>query len=100
MALPELTISVQRALAVKSLCVLAGLIIAFFLGAPLDVSCISAATVLLVWANRPPRYALEKVDWSLLLFFAGLFVVVQGFAKAGNLSPGKRDRIFRHSDKH
>ena len=26
--------------------------------------------------------ALEAVDWSLLLFFAGLFVVVQGFVKA------------------
>ncbi len=79
---PELTISVQRDLAVKSLFVFTGLIIAFLLGAPLDVSCISAATVLLVWANRPPRFALEKVDWSLLLFFAGLFVVVQGFVKA------------------
>lgn len=79
---PELTISVQQALAVKSICVFTGLIIAFLLGAPLDVSCLSAATVLLVWANRPPRDALEKVDWSLLLFFAGLFVVVQGFVKA------------------
>jgi len=79
---PESTISVQRGLAVKSVCVFTGLIIAFLLGAPLDVSCISAAALLLVWANRPPRVALEKVDWSLLLFFAGLFVVVQGFVKA------------------
>jgi Na+/H+ antiporter NhaD/arsenite permease-like protein len=43
---------------------------------------LTAAAVLLVWANRPPRVALEAVDWSLLLFFAGLFVVVQGFVKA------------------
>ena len=78
----ELTISIQRDLAVKSACVFTGLIIAFLLGAPLDVSCLSAATLLLVWANRPPKDALEKVDWSLLLFFAGLFVVVQGFVKA------------------
>jgi Na+/H+ antiporter NhaD/arsenite permease-like protein len=79
---PEETISVQRDLAVKSVCVFSGLIIVFLLGAPLDVSCISAATLLLVWANRPPKDALEKVNWSLLLFFAGLFVVVQGFVKA------------------
>jgi Na+/H+ antiporter NhaD/arsenite permease-like protein len=79
---PESTIVVQRGLAVKSVCVFTGLIIAFLLGAPLDVSCVSAATLLLVWANRHPRDALEKIDWSLLLFFAGLFVVVQGFVKA------------------
>ena len=78
----ESPIPVQRDLAVKSVTVFIGLIIAFLLGAPLDVSCLSAATLLLVWANRPPRDALEKVDWSLLLFFAGLFVVVQGFVKA------------------
>jgi Na+/H+ antiporter NhaD/arsenite permease-like protein len=78
----ESTILVQRGLAVKSVCVFTGLIIAFLLGAPLDVSCVSAATLLLVWANRHPRDALEKIDWSLLLFFAGLFVVVQGFVKA------------------
>ncbi|MGO9177434.1 MAG: SLC13 family permease [Desulfobaccales bacterium] len=78
----ESTILVQRGLAVKSVCVFTGLIIAFLLGAPLDVSCVSAATLLLVWANRHPRDTLEKIDWSLLLFFAGLFVVVQGFVKA------------------
>jgi Na+/H+ antiporter NhaD/arsenite permease-like protein len=38
--------------------------------------------VLLVWINRPPREALEAVDWPLLLFFAGLFIVVEGFVKA------------------
>lgn len=79
---PESAIPVQPDLAVKSVCVFIGLIIAFLLGAPLNVSCISAATLLLIWANRPPRDALEKVDWPLLLFFAGLFVVVQGFVKA------------------
>ncbi len=54
----------------------------FLLDAPLDISCLSAAAVLLVWANRPPKNTLEQVDWSLLLFFAGLFVVVQGLVKA------------------
>jgi Na+/H+ antiporter NhaD/arsenite permease-like protein len=73
---------VQRDLALKSLCVFIGLLAAFVAGAPMDVAGLTAATVLLVWANRPPRVALEAVDWSLLLFFAGLFVVVEGFVKA------------------
>jgi Na+/H+ antiporter NhaD/arsenite permease-like protein len=73
---------VQRTLAIKSMSVFSGLTVAFLVGAPMDVAAVTAATVLLVWANRPPRKALEAVDWSLLLFFAGLFVVVQGFVKA------------------
>lgn len=73
---------VQHRLAIKSVCALGGLTVAFLIGAPMDAAALTAATVLLVWANRPPRVALEAVDWSLLLFFAGLFVVVQGFVKA------------------
>jgi Na+/H+ antiporter NhaD/arsenite permease-like protein len=34
-------------------------------------------------AGRAPREALSKVDWPLLVFFAGLFVVVAGVARAG-----------------
>jgi Na+/H+ antiporter NhaD/arsenite permease-like protein len=75
-------VHVARRLAVKSACVFGGLIVAFLAGAPMDFAAVAAATILLVWANRPPREALEAVDWSLLLFFAGLFVVVDGFVKA------------------
>jgi Na+/H+ antiporter NhaD/arsenite permease-like protein len=74
--------AVQHELAAKSVCALGGLTVAFLVGAPMDVAALTAATVLLVWSNRPPRTALEAVDWSLLLFFAGLFIVVQGFVKA------------------
>ena len=74
--------AVQHGLAIKSVCALGGLTVAFMVGAPMDAAALTAGTVLLVWANRPPRVALEAVDWSLLLFFAGLFVVVQGFVKA------------------
>ena len=62
---------VQRTLAMKSVCVLSGLTVVFLVGAPMDVAAVSAATLLLVWANRPPRVALEAVDWSLLLFLRG-----------------------------
>lgn len=75
-------INLQKRLAIKSVCVFAGLILAFLVGAPMDFSAVTAATLLLVWANRPPRKALVAVDWSLLLFFAGLFIVVDGFVKA------------------
>lgn len=75
-------IEIQRLLAIKSVCVFCGLTVAFLVGAPLDTAAVTACVVLLVWANRPPRQALEAIDRSLLLFFAGLFIVVAGFVKA------------------
>jgi len=34
-------------------------------------------------AQRDPAYAIERVDWDLLLFFASLFVVMRGFERTG-----------------
>ena len=75
-------IVVNHSLGAKSGLAFLGLIIALILGAPMDVSALTAATILLVWANRPPSEILDSVDWPLLLFFAGLFVVVAGFVRA------------------
>lgn len=80
---PDVTeTSLDRRLAVKTLVVLAGLLVAFLAGAPMDVAAMTAAVAIVVWANRPPAAAFASVDWALLLFFAGLFIVVQGFTKA------------------
>lgn len=81
--------SVLRGLATKSVLVFAGLLVAFLAGAPMDFAAVTAAIALLVLANRPPREALGAVDWSLLLFFAGLFVVVEGFVKADQYLLGR-----------
>jgi Na+/H+ antiporter NhaD/arsenite permease-like protein len=83
--LPEsqaLSHKVDWPLATKSVIAFVGMTGAFLFGFPLYLTAVTAATFLLVWANRPPRQALAEVDWGLLLFFAGLFVVTQGFVKA------------------
>lgn len=72
------TVPLDRKLAIKTLAVLAGLLGAFLLGAPLDLAALSAAAALLVLANRRPQETFATVDWSLLLFFGGLFVVTHG----------------------
>jgi Na+/H+ antiporter NhaD/arsenite permease-like protein len=84
-ASPPPDLRVQRRLALKSVLVFAGLIFAFLWGWPMDFAAVAAGTVLLVWSNSPPREALTRIDWTLLLFFAGLFIVVQGFLKADAL---------------
>lgn len=73
---------VNKKLATRSLIVFCGFTLALLLGAPMDFAAVASATVLLVWANRPPRWALKSVDWSLLIFFTGLFVVVEGIVRA------------------
>jgi len=74
-------VTLHKRLAVKTILVLVGLLLAFVAGLPLDLSALVAAGVLLVWANRPSEEALNAVDWPLLLFFAGLFVLVEGIVK-------------------
>lgn len=65
-------------LLVKSTLVLIGTVAAFLLGFHLAATALVAGTVLL--ADRiSPRYVWREVDWSLLVMFAGLFVVVAAF---------------------
>src|SRR5579875_229639 len=72
----------DRKLAIKTGAVLSGLLIAFLAGAPMDLAALCAAVALLIWANRPTEETFARVDWALLLFFAGLFVVVDGVNRA------------------
>ncbi len=71
----------------KSLAVLAFVIILFFLHSalhlePSTVALLGAALLLLLSFEHPDK-ALHQVEWSVLLFFAGLFVIVKGVEEAG-----------------
>ncbi|HWO20818.1 MAG TPA: SLC13 family permease [Kofleriaceae bacterium] len=77
--------AIDRVLAAKALAALAvfaGLAIA---GYSLAGAAMTAAAGLMVVARTPPKKAFAFVDWQLLVFFAGLFVVVAGVAHAGVL---------------
>lgn len=47
----------------------------------------SAAGVALAWIRPDVREVLERVDWSVLIFFVGLFVLVGGLEHAGVFEP-------------
>lgn len=74
----------------RVLIVLAGAILLFFVQKPLGISpsfiAIVAATVALVWVRPDVRKTLEKIEWSVLGFFIGLFVLVGGLEAAGVLN--------------
>lgn len=78
--------AVDKPLAAKGLIALAlfaGLALAGF---SLAGAAMVSAAALAVAARTAPRRAFAAVDWSLLMFFAGLFVVVAGLARTGLLS--------------
>ena len=68
----------DRPLVIRSLLVFAGALAGWLAGFSLPLVAITAATILLVIAQRDPAEAFAKVEWSLLLFFGALFVVMRG----------------------
>lgn len=74
---------VDRALLARALAALAVAMTGFLLGFELAWTSLFAAAACMAVAGRAPREALARVDWPLLVFFAGLFVVVAGVREAG-----------------
>jgi Na+/H+ antiporter NhaD/arsenite permease-like protein len=75
--------AVDARLLAKSLGATALAVAGFLAGLPLSWTALFCAALLMAVAGRRPREALARVDWPLLVFFAGLFVVVGGVARAG-----------------
>ncbi len=71
----------------RSLAILVGTIVVFFLHAPLHlepaVVALGGATLLLLVAADNVEEALERIEWSTLFFFIGLFVMVGALEERG-----------------
>jgi Na+/H+ antiporter NhaD/arsenite permease-like protein len=65
----------------KSLAVLAGVVVLFFLGQPPAKVAIVGGAVLMLTRRIKPERVYRDIDWALLLMFAGLFIVVAGMEK-------------------
>jgi len=77
----------QRPYVKRSIAVLLGTIVAFFLHAPLHIEpavvAVAGAAVMLLVAADDVEDALERVEWSTIFFFVGLFVMVGGLESQG-----------------
>ncbi len=71
----------------RSVAVLVGTILVFFLHSALHVEpavvALGGATILLLVAADDVEDALERVEWSTIFFFIGLFVMVGGLEQRG-----------------
>jgi Na+/H+ antiporter NhaD/arsenite permease-like protein len=59
------------------------LIIALVAGMPVPLAALGAASVLLVTRRIKPARVFREIDWSLLVFFSGLFVVTAAAERLG-----------------
>lgn len=66
-----------------ALLVLLGLVVALLAGANLPFAVLAAVLVFVVADRRDPRETFARVDLSLLVFFASLFVLVEGLRTTG-----------------
>jgi len=74
---------VKKSLLVKALLICTGVLVSFSLGHPYSLVAAAGAVALLLIGGVSTERILEGVDWTLLLFFAGLFVVMHGVEVSG-----------------
>jgi Na+/H+ antiporter NhaD/arsenite permease-like protein len=71
--------------------VFAVIFVCFLAGLNLAWTALAGAALIMVLARRDTHQVLKLVDWHLLVFFAALFVVVEGLSDTG-----LPDAIYRH----
>ncbi len=76
-------IKLNKLLLVKSLGVLMIIFSLFIYGIPYPFAALLGAALILLIGVIEPKLAFREVNWTLLLFFAGLFVVMGGVEKSG-----------------
>jgi Na+/H+ antiporter NhaD/arsenite permease-like protein len=74
---------VHRPLLRKSVAASLLLVIALVSGLPAPLAALGAASVLLVTRRLKPARVFREIDWSLLVFFSGLFVVTAAAERLG-----------------
>ncbi len=60
-----------------------GVLIGFFSGAHLGYAALGGLVALVLFERADPQDIFARIDWTLLVFFAALFVVVAGLADTG-----------------
>jgi Na+/H+ antiporter NhaD/arsenite permease-like protein len=77
----------NRSLLLKSMIVLAGVILGFLFHGVLHLQpatiALAGATGLMLWGRIDIEHVLDEIEWTALFFFIGLFMVVEGLVVVG-----------------
>lgn len=84
-SLPTLTVPQRtyRPLLRKSLLATLLMVVAFIAGTPVPLAALAAAALLLFTRRLKPERVFQEIDWSLLVFFTGLFVITGAIETTG-----------------
>jgi Na+/H+ antiporter NhaD/arsenite permease-like protein len=89
-AFDEWALVKDRALFYRCIVILGGTIVGFALAQPLGVGldyiAFAGATAALLLSGESPEEAIKKVNWSVILFFVGLFVIIGSVRESGLLN--------------
>jgi Na+/H+ antiporter NhaD/arsenite permease-like protein len=66
-----------------TLLVVAGTVVAYIAGSHMTYTALTAFAVLLIVHRVDPDLVWSRIDWSVLIFFGGLFISVDGFVRSG-----------------
>lgn len=66
-----------------TLAVIFGTVAAYTMGGPLAFTALGGFVLLMLLHREDPAVVWRRIDWSVLLFFGGLFVAVDAFARSG-----------------
>jgi len=78
-----ITFATDARLLRKSLLATAVMVTALILGMPVPLAAAVAAALLLVTRRTDPERVFQEIDWGLLVFFCGLFVVTGAIETSG-----------------
>jgi Na+/H+ antiporter NhaD/arsenite permease-like protein len=81
--LPDPIGVVDRSRLTKPGIVMLMVVAGFLAGLPPALVGAFGAAMMLITRSREPRLVYDEVDWNLLVFFVGLFVIVGGAEMAG-----------------
>src|SRR5213594_384465 len=73
---PPPAVRVDRSRLIKPGIVIVGVLVGFIIGAPPALMAAFGAAMMLITRTREPREVYDEVDWGLLVFFIGLFLIV------------------------
>jgi len=78
----------------KPMLVTGGVVIAFLAGVPPALAASVGAAILLISRNEDPHKLYAEIDWGLLVFFVGLFIIVSGAENVGLV-----DRLLQFTER-
>lgn len=80
---PTREIRYFKPLLIKTLIITAGLLVTFLVGVPIALAALIAAVILLFTRRVKPEKIFSSIDWEILVFFAGLFIVTGSLESNG-----------------